>query len=328
MSAGDERTAWPSSAYGGPPRPRVDPDAPVYRPAPEPPPSYADAGPYRPPAPRWPDAPITAPYPPPVASRAPRRWPLAVPLGLVVVLAGVAVYQAVRIDRLTDRVAAQEKVLVETQARDNARLDGLDGRAAELEKKLGSAFNPEAISSAALPSVLRVAAGDVSGTAFAVGRPAAGGRTNLLTNFHVVESVYDGGGRRVTLERDDKRYQATIVAVDRSADVAHLRADTKIPGLPTAKGDVRPGQQIVVVGAPLGLTDSVTTGVVSAVRDLPDSDGPVIQFDAPINPGNSGGPVINAAKQVVGIATAKARDAEGIGLAVPITTACDAFAVC
>lgn len=54
----------------------------------------------------------------------------------------------------------------------------------------------------------------------------------------------------------------------------------------------------------------------------------MIQFDAPINPGNSGGPVINGSKEVVGIATAKARDAEGIGLAVPIKTACDRFKLC
>ena len=82
-----------------------------------------------------------------------------------------------------------------------------------------------------------------------------------------------------------------------------------------------------MVGAPLGLEDTVTTGVVSAYRP-DDADGPTIQFDAPINPGNSGGPVVNAASEVVGLATAKARDAEGIGLAVPIKTACDTFKVC
>ncbi len=83
-----------------------------------------------------------------------------------------------------------------------------------------------------------------------------------------------------------------------------------------------------MVGAPLGLTDSVTTGVVSAVRKIEDAESPMIQFSAPINPGNSGGPVINSAKQVVGIATAKAVDAEGIGLAVPITVACREFKIC
>ncbi len=54
----------------------------------------------------------------------------------------------------------------------------------------------------------------------------------------------------------------------------------------------------------------------------------MIQFDASVNPGNSGGPVINTGKEVVGIADAKARDAEGIGLAVPIQAACKAFHVC
>jgi putative serine protease PepD len=225
-------------------------------------------------------------------------------------------------------VVANQKVLAEAQSRDSGRIDGLDGRASELENKLGAAFNPEAISTSTLPSVFRVAAGDVTGTAFAVGKPASGGKTNLITNFHVVEDVYDAGGRQVFLERDGKRYPATIVAVNKVGDVAHLRSSTKITGLVTAKGTVKSGQQIVVVGAPLGLSDSVTTGVVSAVRELPDSNGPMIQFDAPINPGNSGGPVINSAKQVVGIATAKAQNAEGIGLAVPIKVACDAFKIC
>jgi putative serine protease PepD len=78
-----------------------------------------------------------------------------------------------------------------------------------------------------------------------------------------------------------------------------------------------------VVGAPLGLEDTVTTGVVSAYRQ--EDDGPTIQFDAPINPGNSGGPVVSADEEVLGLATAKAKDAEGIGLAIPIKTACDAF---
>jgi putative serine protease PepD len=110
--------------------------------------------------------------------------------------------------------------------------------------------------------------------------------------------------------------------------VAHLQTTSKFAGLTTARTPVKAGQQIVVVGAPLGLEDTVTTGVVSAFRDIDDYSSKVIQFDASINPGNSGGPVINSAKQVVGIASAKARDAEGIGLAVSIAAACGKFKVC
>jgi putative serine protease PepD len=85
-------------------------------------------------------------------------------------------------------------------------------------------------------------------------------------------------------------------------------------------------ESVVVVGSPLGLEQSVASGVISALRDT--ADEPMVQFDAAINPGNSGGPVINAQRQVVGIATAKAQNAEGIGLAIPIAVACRSLGSC
>ncbi|MGC4878804.1 trypsin-like peptidase domain-containing protein [Micromonospora sp. DT43] len=257
-----------------------------------------------------------------------RRWPVVLATLLVVALAVVAGLQAYQLDRLGDRLAATDRRLAQAQDADGTRLDGLEQRTDALEKQAGAAFNPEAVASAVLPSVFRVRAGQFTGTAFAVGKPAAGGGTNLFTNFHVVESVWESGGRQVFLERTDQRFPATIVKVDKANDVAHLRATGKFTGLVTAPTAVKSGQQIIVVGAPLGLEDSVTTGVVSALRAAQGGSGPAIQFDAPINPGNSGGPVINGSKQVVGIATAKARDAEGIGLAIPIKIACDGFKIC
>nr|WP_241562808.1 S1C family serine protease [Micromonospora costi] len=265
--------------------------------------------------------------PPPVAPRR-GRWRTVVAVLVVLALAGLAGFQAYQIDRLGDRLAATDRRLAETQSADAARLDGVEKRAEALEKQAGATFNPEAVASAALPSVFRVRAGQFTGTAFAIGKPASGGGTNLFTNFHVVEAVWEGGGREVFLERTDQRFPATIVKVDETNDIAQLRTTGRFTGLVATREAVKSGQQIVVVGAPLGLADSVTTGVVSAFRDARDGSGPVIQFDAPINPGNSGGPVINGNKQVVGIATAKARDAEGIGLAVPITVACDGFKIC
>jgi putative serine protease PepD len=251
----------------------------------------------------------------------------------VVVLVAVALlallgWQAYQIVRLTGQVREADRRLDQAQAANDARADGLDDRLGALERDAGKVFNPEAISAAVLPSVFRVNAGPVSGTAFAVGKPAAGGGTNLLTNWHVVEEVWESGQRRVFLERTGQRFPATIVKVDKEHDVAQLKADARFTGLVAASAPAKSGQPIAVLGAPLGLEDSVTTGVVSAIRSIPDLAGPVIQFDAPINPGNSGGPVVNAAKQVVGIATAKQRDAEGIGLAVPIKTACAAFPIC
>lgn len=253
-------------------------------------------------------------------------WPGVTALVLVFILLVVAGVQAFQIYQLSDQLDKADRKQAQAQAGDTQRLDGLEGRTEVLEKHAGNIFNPEAIAAAVLPSVFRVRAGQFTGTAFAVGQPTGNGGANLFTNFHVVESVWNSGGREVFLERTDQRYPATIVDVDKENDVAHLRTDAKFTGLVTAQAAVKSGQQIVVVGAPLGLEDSVTSGVVSATRK--DGNSSVIQFDAPINPGNSGGPVINGSKEVVGIATAKARNAEGIGLAVPIKIACDKFRIC
>jgi S1-C subfamily serine protease len=267
---------------------------------------------------------------PPAVVAAPRRRSIAGVFALVLaillaIVAGGEGYLLYRLDgRLDDanRRAAAER----TSA--NGRVDKLDKRTSDLEKRVGSAFDSAAVAAAALPSVFRVSAGDFTGTAFAVGREVSGGGTYLFTNYHVIEQVWTGGKREVFLERRSQRFPATITKVDKDNDVALLVAREKFPRLATASEKVKAGQPIVVVGAPLGLEDSVTTGVVSAFRKLPDLSGEVIQFDAPINPGNSGGPVINSDKQVVGIASAKARDAEGIGLAIPIATACSVLAVC
>jgi trypsin-like peptidase len=246
--------------------------------------------------------------------RAARAKPVI--LGLVLVLLLVAGWQAYRIEGMHHGNADLA-----------AALTAEKGRTDRLEKELAGVFDPEAVSSSVLPSVFRVRAGDFTGTAFSVGDKAASGQANLLTNYHVVAAVWSAGGRKVSLERGTTRIDATIVKVSKGKDLALLRAGQRISGLTTAGRQVKPGQQVVVVGAPLGLDDTVTTGVISAYRPE-DPDGPTIQFDAPINPGNSGGPVVNSAEQVVGLATAKAKDAEGIGLAIPIKTACDTFAVC
>ncbi|QLD28453.1 trypsin-like peptidase domain-containing protein [Micromonospora carbonacea subsp. aurantiaca] len=302
----------PPAGYAAPPSPAL------------PGPAYPHGGASPAPGSAWP-----APAPAGGATPRPRGRALTfVAFGLALVLAVVSGVQAYQINRLSDRLADTDQRLATAQTDDATRLDGLEQRAQALEKQAGAQFNPEAVASAALPSVFRVRAGQFTGTAFAVGKPDTGGGTNLFTNFHVVESVWVGGGREVFLERTDQRYPATIVKVDEANDIAQLRTTSKFTGLVTASTAVKPGQQIVVVGAPLGLQDSVTTGVVSAFREAGQGSGPVIQFDAPINPGNSGGPVINGQKQVVGIATAKARDAEGIGLAVPIKVACDGFRIC
>ena len=253
----------------------------------------------------------------PAAAGRSRVKPLAA--GAAVVLLAVSGWLVFRLqsvghdnDRLTAAMSAEQNKSAQ-----------LTDRTGQLEKQLAGVFNPQAISAAVLPSVFRVRAGEFTGTAFAVGDGPKVGQSALLTNFHVVESVYNAGTRKVFLERGNDELSATITKVNKTKDLALLTVSKKITGLVAATATVQPGQQVVVVGAPLGLEDTVTTGVVSAYRQ--EANGPTVQFDAPINPGNSGGPVVAANDQVLGLATAKAKDAEGIGLAIPIKTACDAF---
>lgn len=255
-------------------------------------------------------------------------------LALVLVLLlgagfGLQTWRLLEVSDQLERVEGRLTELTQGQEYGGERLDALEDRAAELERRAGEAFNSEEIAAAVVPSVFMVVAGDFTGTAFAVGPETGDGGTNLFTNYHVVQPVWDSGGREVVLERTNQRYPAEIVEVDEEVDVAWLRTGNSFRGLPASAEEVRSGQPIIAVGAPLGLTDVVTTGVVSSPsQELPDGSGPWIQFDAAVNPGNSGGPVINSDQEVVGIATRKGNDAEALGFAVPIETACNLFEIC
>jgi S1-C subfamily serine protease len=269
------------------------------------------------------------------ASRAPGRrlaWPGVLALVLVLALTiGVGVQSWLLFSVSSDLDEANQRLdeLAQGQSYAGERLDGLEGRASELEQSAGEAFDSEAIAAAVVPSVFMVTAGDAGGTAFAIGEPTEDGGTNLFTNYHVVQGLFENGGREVRLERTNQTYRADIVEVDPDADVAWLRTTSSFTGLAATTGEVRAGQQVIAVGAPLGLNDTVTSGVVSSPeQELPDGSGPWIQFDAAVNPGNSGGPVINSAQEVVGIATAKNPDGEALGFAVPIEVACDLFDIC
>jgi S1-C subfamily serine protease len=264
-----------------------------------------------------------------MVAAAPRRgrWQSIVMVVLLVAVLAQGVFLVV----LQGQVSTANRHLSQLQSDDAKTETGLNTRVKALEQQAAQSLDSAAVAEAVLPSVFRVDAGNFSGTAFALGKAApSGGGTDLLTNFHVVSSVYNKGGRDATLTHDNQRFNVKITKVDQTNDLALLHSDQSFTRLAVAAGQVETGAPIVVIGAPLGLSQSVTTGVVSAVRnDFPGEAGKTfIQFSAPINPGNSGGPVVNAQKQVVGIATAKANDAEGIGLAIPISIGCGFTASC
>ncbi|MFI5227156.1 MAG: S1C family serine protease [Candidatus Limnocylindrales bacterium] len=147
----------------------------------------------------------------------------------------------------------------------------------------------------------------------------------ILTNHHVVA----GSDKLVVALQDGKTYPGTIYGVDTLTDLAIVKIDAK--DLPVATmGDsdaLKVGQLAIAIGSPLGTyTNTVTSGIVSAMgRSIAVDSGTtlnnLIQTDTAINPGNSGGPLLDAGGNVIGIDTAVASNAQGIGFAIPINIA-------
>ncbi len=146
----------------------------------------------------------------------------------------------------------------------------------------------------------------------------------LLTNAHVVEGASEVS---VTLP-DGRSFNGKVLGTDRLTDVAVVKVvASKLPVATLGDSNkVRPGEWAIAIGNPLGLNNTVTAGIISAIqRTNAVGEGqrvPYIQTDAAVNPGNSGGPLINDRGQVIGINTA-IRQAPGAGLsfAIPINTA-------
>jgi serine protease Do len=156
----------------------------------------------------------------------------------------------------------------------------------------------------------------------------------ILTNSHVVKNAHsikvqlnvrtEAEAREQGDHSLDRPLSGTIVGVDRETDLALIKIDCKnLPYLVFGdSNELKQGEIVLALGNPLGLDNSVSLGVVSAVaRQIKADDAMVyIQTDAPINPGNSGGPLVDSEGRVVGINTfilTQSGGSEGIGFAIP-----------
>ena len=156
---------------------------------------------------------------------------------------------------------------------------------------------------------------------------------HILTNNHVVAG---GNGQQIeVILANQHRYHATVVGRDPGHDLALLQinAPNLTPAVLAATSrDLVVGQKVYAIGNPFGLSGTMTTGIISAIRTIREPQGQIIenaiQTDAAINPGNSGGPLLNSHGEVIGInsliATNPNEEVEqsaGIGFAIPIDTA-------
>ncbi|MEO8329331.1 MAG: trypsin-like peptidase domain-containing protein [Candidatus Nanopelagicales bacterium] len=197
------------------------------------------------------------------------------------------------------------------------------------------------VAATVLPSVVSIqfsgAAGSGSGSGVVISSDGL-----ILTNNHVVEPAANGGNLTVSFS-DGTNADAEIVGRDPSADLAVIRVngvDGLVPAKLGSSEALKVGESVVAIGSPLGLSGTVTTGIVSA-KNRPVSAGSAesgaepavlnaIQTDAAINPGNSGGALVNLKGEVVGINSAIATlgampggqsGSIGLGFAIPIDQA-------
>ncbi|MCA9484213.1 MAG: trypsin-like peptidase domain-containing protein [Nitrospina sp.] len=146
----------------------------------------------------------------------------------------------------------------------------------------------------------------------------------ILTNAHVAANATD---IRVVLSGDNAQIPAKIIGMDPVTDTALIKAEAGYPLQPLPLGDsdaLKVGEVVIAIGNPLGLTNTMTSGLISAKqRVLPDRNGRILDFlqtDSAINPGSSGGPLINLYGEVIGINTAIISEAQLVGFAIPMNT--------
>lgn len=172
--------------------------------------------------------------------------------------------------------------------------------------------SPEELFSTVSASIVRVFAGDPA-------KPSKQGSgvvieaARVVTNCHVV-----AGGGRITVKAGLAAHSATVRVADEERDLCVL----DVPGLDAPAvplgtvANLRVGQRVYAIGAPLGLELTLSEGIVSSLRVVP--EGKVIQTTAPVSPGSSGGGLFDTRGELVGIVTFQSRDGQNLNFAVPV----------
>ncbi|MGM3306836.1 HhoA/HhoB/HtrA family serine endopeptidase [Anabaena sp. WFMT] len=146
----------------------------------------------------------------------------------------------------------------------------------------------------------------------------------ILTNSHVV----DGADQVTVTLKDGRTFDGKVLGEDPVTDVAVIKIEANnLPTLALGNSNVlQPGEAVIAIGNPLGLNNTVTSGIISATERSSSAIGAsdkrvdYLQTDAAINPGNSGGPLLNIRGEVIGMNTAIIQGAQGLGFAIPINT--------
>ncbi|MGW3459568.1 trypsin-like peptidase domain-containing protein [Streptomyces olivaceoviridis] len=226
--------------------------------------------------------------------------------------------------------------------RGSTTVSASDGGVTQVKRAPGTIAG---VASKALPSTVTIEAESTNGEGGTGTGFVFDTQGHIVTNNHVVADAVDGGKLTATFP-NGKKYDAEVVGHAQGYDVAVIKLKNAPSDLkPLALGDsdkVAVGDETIAIGAPFGLSNTVTTGIISAKnRPVASSDGSssskasymsALQTDASINPGNSGGPLLDAAGAVIGINSAIQSTGSGgfgtgqsgsigLGFAIPINQA-------
>ena len=273
----------------------------------------------------------------PPAKRSPRdrnQTFLAITIALLIITSTLAVLSFLKVNDLEKKLNADAAARNTTNDRITI-LEGTQKNLGDQEQALQGKFDaqaaadPTVISNQVQGSVYTVSAGNSIGSAWVAASDHV--TAKFVTNYHVIADAWERGVKTVQVFQDKGQiYDGTIEQALRDVDLALIDVTADIPKLKQSADTPRPGQTIIVIGSPLGLGGSVSTGAVSALRE---EDGiNYIQFAAPISPGNSGGPVVNSLGEVVGITELSAgiviQGAQNANFALPVNLVCIRLQVC
>jgi putative serine protease PepD len=269
-----------------------------------------------------PSEPWWQPAPAPVSTPSPSlpSWlrPLAVAVAVffLFALVGDHIYLQQKVD---DTHAA----LTTLSTRLSAQLAATNALAKRVGELQDQTDDPATVARVVLASVYTIDTPDGLGSGWVVAR--AGGSSTIITDYHVIASVWTtAGDHTVQVKQNATTLTGTITKVDAGDDLAAITVPAALTPLTPATSGAMIGDEVFVVGSPLGLSGTVANGIVSAFRNG------LVQFSAPISPGDSGGPVVNQLGRVIGVAESKLEGSgvEGLSFAIPITTVCSTVTTC
>ncbi|MEY2422980.1 MAG: hypothetical protein QOI95_3047 [Acidimicrobiaceae bacterium] len=260
---------------------------------------------------------------------------LAIGIALLIISLLASLFVVAKVTSLDSKLKDERSARAEAEARIST-LEGSvkgvqdDQQSVHSQLEAQALADPTAISSRVQPSVYTVETpGGSLGSAWVVSSDHVTAR--FVTNYHVIADAWESGITGVSVFQDAGRtLDGTIEQALPDVDLALVAVAADIPALKQSNETPLPGETIVVIGSPLGFGGSVSTGTVSALREL--NGIHLIQFAAPTSPGNSGGPIVNALGEVIGITELDLgrviQGSENAKFAIPVNQVCISLKVC